>query len=64
MNLTSISVLVFIGALTIIALAAIFPGPTFIFIAMLLIGLLVMLQTYRILVDTDDVSVAKEGTED
>ena len=54
MNLMTASVLVFIAALATIALSAMFPGPTFIFIAMLLIGLLVMLQTYRILVDTDD----------
>lgn len=56
MNLTTVSVLVFIGSLVTIALAAIFPGPTFISLGMVLIGLLVMLQTYRILVDTDDSS--------
>ncbi len=54
MNLMSVSVLVFIGALATLGLAALFPGPTFIFIAMLLIGLLVMLQTYRILIDNDE----------
>lgn len=61
MNLTTASVLVFIGALVTIALAAMFPGPTFIFIAMLLIGLLVMLQTFRILVDHDEYKPLDEG---
>jgi fatty acid desaturase len=61
MNLTAVSVLVFIAALATLALAAFYPGPTFIFIAMLLIGLLVMLQTFRILVDNDDYKPLDEG---
>jgi hypothetical protein len=39
------------------------PGPTFIFIAMLLIGLLVMLQTFRILVDHDEYKPLDEGVD-
>jgi type III secretory pathway component EscV len=61
MNLTTASVLVFIAALATLALAALFPGPTFIFIAMVLIGVLVMLQTYRILVDNDEYQPLDEG---
>ncbi len=61
MSLTAVSVLVFIAALVTLALAAIYPGPTFIFIAMVMFGLLVMIQTYRVLVDNDEYQPLDEG---